>query len=279
MRSQRLVGLGVIAQVVLVPCVLSAQAATANPTSAPLHASDRIAASMSFEVVSIKRNKEGTGGASISSPRDGDNIAVTDMSPHMLIGIAFDFPLHDEIYGLPGWTDQERYDLLAKVPEDELPAFHALLPMQRNPMLQKVLEDRFHLKYHYETRVLPEYALVVGNGGAKIEAATGGDKGPGAMRTRHGEIIGDAVSMADLATVLSQQIGRPIDDETGLKGAYSFKLNWAPEMDPNSTAAPAPDSGPSVFTALQEQLGLRLTAAKVPVRVLVVDHIDRPELN
>jgi uncharacterized protein (TIGR03435 family) len=97
------------------------------------------------------------------------------------------------------------------------------------------------------------------------------------MHTRHGEIIGDGVSTADLARVLSQQIGRPIADETGLKGAYNFKLNWTPDMDPNSTATSTADSGPSIFTAVQEQLGLRLESAKVPVRVLVVDHIDRPD--
>lgn len=97
------------------------------------------------------------------------------------------------------------------------------------------------------------------------------------VHTRHGEIVGDGVSMADLARVLSQQIGRPIADETGLKGAYDFKLNWTPDMDTNSTAASTVDSGPSIFTAVQEQLGLRLEAAKVPVRVLVVDHIDRPD--
>jgi uncharacterized protein (TIGR03435 family) len=244
----------------------------------PLQAEDTTAASLKFEVVSIKRNKEGTGGASISSPREGDNITITNMSPHMLIGIAFNFPLHDEIYGLPGWTDQEAYDILAKVPADELPAFHELLPMQRNPMLQEILVSRFHLKYHYDTRALPGYALVVGKKGARlVEGAHGGANNPGAMHTRHGEIIGDGVSTADLARVLSQQIGRPIADETGLKGAYNFKLNWTPDMDPNSTATSTADSGPSIFTAVQEQLGLRLESAKVPVRVLVVDHIDRPD--
>lgn len=274
MRLSQSTGLVMLAQLLITPLLLS-QTSPIPSTSMPGHGPNQAAASLSFEVVSIKRNKQGIGGASISSPRGGDNITITNMSPRMLIGMAFDLPLHDEIYGLPGWTDQETYDVLAKVPEDELPAFRELLPMQRNPMLQKVLESRFHLKYHYETKLLPEYALVRGKGGPRVEAAAGGN-GPGALRTRHGEIVGEAASMADLAKVLSQQIGRPIADETGLKGGYNFKLDWSPERDPNSASASAADSGPSVFTAVQEQLGLKLTAAKVPVRVLVVDHIDRP---
>ena len=275
MRLSQVVGVAMLAQLLIAPALVS-QTSPVPSTSVPVHGPNQAAASLSFDVVAIRRNKQGTGGASITSPRDGDNITITNMSPHMLIGMAFDLPLHDEIFGLSGWTDQETYDVLAKVPEDELQAFHELLPMQRNPMLQKVLESRFHLKYHYETKLLPEYALVIGKGGPRVEAAAGGD-GPGALRTRHGEIVGEAASMTDLAQVLSQQIGRPIADETGLKGGYNFKLDWSPERDPNSASAPAANSGPSVFTAIQEQLGLRFSAAKVPVRVLVVDHIDPPD--
>jgi uncharacterized protein (TIGR03435 family) len=275
MRSTQLAGFALIAELLLAP-ILIAQTASVHPAAVTAGAPDQAAASLSFEVISIKQNRQGTGGWSISSPQNGDNLTITNVSPHMLIGLAFDLPLHDEIYGLPGWTDQETYDVVAKVPEDELQAFHQLLPMQRNPMLQKVLESRFHLKYHYETKLLPEYALVIGKKGSRLVEASGAN-GPGTMRPRHGEIVAEAASMADLAKVLSQQIGRPIADETGLKGAYNFKLDWSPEMDPNSAGASAGDSGPSVFTALQEQLGLKLSAAKVPVRVLVVDHIDRPD--
>lgn len=278
MHSPRHASLGIVAHLLFVPAVLIAQRAAGAPTMPRAAATS--AASLKFEVVSIKRNKEGTGGASIGSPREGDNITITDMSPHMLVGIAFNLPLHDEIYGLPGWTDQEAYDIVAKVQADELPAFHELLPMQRNPMLQEVLESRFHLKYHYETKALLGYALVVGKRGARlVEAAHRGADNPGAMHVRHGEIVGDGMSMEDLARVLSQQIGRPIGDDTGLKGPYDFKLDWTPEMDSNSTVTSAADSGPSIFTALQEQLGLKLESAKQSVRVLVVDHIDRPDEN
>lgn len=285
MHLAKLAAIVLGSQLLIAPHVLTTQPATPGPQSAQLQTPELAAPSITFDVVSVKPNKSETGGFLISSPRDGDNITITNMSPHMLVGMAFDFPLHDEIYGLPGWTDRETYDLVAKVSDKDLAAFHELLPMQRNPLLQQVLVKRFHLQYHFDTKILPAYALVIGKNGTKLIAAAdtaSGSRGAapsaGRMHTRHGEIVGDALSMPELAQVLSQQIGRPIADQTGLKGNYNFKLNWTPEMSPNSSTAPAADS-PSLFTALQEQLGLRLEAAKVPVRVLVVDHIDRPDLD
>lgn len=232
MHLARLAGILLGSQLLIVPQVLNAQAAMARSQSALLQAAELAEPPITFDVVSIKRNKSETGGAGISSPRDGDTITITNMSPHMMVGIAFGFPLHDEIYGLPGWTDQEAYDLVAKVSDKDLAAFHELVPMQRSPLLQQALVSRFHLQYHYDTKVLPAYALVIGKAGAKLVEAAGGGSGrtdaapsPGRMHTRHGEIIGEAVSMADLASVLSQQIGRPIADKTNLRGSYNLKLN------------------------------------------------------
>lgn len=283
MHLVKLAGIVLGSQLLATPCALttpsgshSAMPRNAQSTPPPI----------TFDTESVKRNKSAPGGPQISSPPDGDTITITNMSPHMMIGLAFDFPLHDEIYGLPGWTDNETYDLIAKVADKDLAAFHALSPMNRNPLLQQVLVSRFHLQYHYDTKVLPAYALVAAKSGAKLTASanpTPGDTDAtpshGAFHMRHGEITGEAVSMPELARVLSQQIGRSIADRTGLKGTYNFKLSWTPEMDPNSSGAPAADTGPSIFTALQEQLGLKLESAKVPVRVLIVDHIDHPDQN
>lgn len=280
MHQVKLAGLLLGSLLLAVSHVSTTQPATPKSQSALLQAAEPTPSSITFDAVSVKRNKTETAGFQISSPRDGDTIAITNMSPHMMVGLAFDFPLHDEIYGLPGWTDRETYDLVAKVADKDLAAFHKLSPMNRNPLLQQVLVSRFHLQYHYDTKVLPAYALVVAKAGAKLVATSGSTApGPGAFHARHGEITGEAVTMPELARVLSQQIGRPIADQTGLKGSYTFKLNWSPEMGPDSTTAPSADTGPSLFTAVQEQLGLRLESAKVPVRVLVVDHIDRPDLN
>lgn len=283
MYLRRLIGLAIIGQLILCPPMLVTQTASVGLPSAPSRTPDEIAASLTFETVSIKRSTEKTNPWSISS--NGDTITITNMSPHMLLEFAYNLPLHDDIYGLPGWTDQEAYDIVAKIPENELKAFQALLPKERNPMLQKVLESRFHLKCHYDSKILPAYALVIGKGGPRLVETVAGSSSPnsphraGSLQTRYGEIIGDGVTMTDLATVLSQQIGRPIADKTGLNGTYRFKLDWAPDMGASGAAVSAADSGPSLFTAVQEQLGLRLAAAKAPVRVLVVDQIDRPDQN
>jgi uncharacterized protein (TIGR03435 family) len=281
MLSQRLACLGLGVQFLFTPWLFSQGNAAAGSQQTPPPAAASPALAINLDVVSVKPSGKNEPGANIFSPPKGDYIAVTDMSPHMILGLAFDFPLHDEIYGLPGWTDQEAYDVTAKVSGKDLPAFQELRPFERNPLLQKVMQSRFHLKYHYDTKVLPAYALVVGKGGPHMpeskDAAAVASKG--SMHTRHGEIIGQAVSMGDFAHVLSQQIGRPIADQTNLKGGYDLKLDWTPEMGQNSTATPTSDTGPSIYTALQEQLGLKLEAAKVPVRVLVVDGIDRPEQN
>ena len=243
----------------------------------PARAQD--AASLQFETVSVRQDKSATGGAGIDSPPDGDRITIRHMSPHMLIGLAYDLPLHDEIYGLPGWTDTANYDIDAKVPESELPQFHKLLPRERNPMLRAVLQSRFHLKFHYEEKPLAAFELVQGRKGLQLTEASGAaNDSPGQFHTAHGQIAAKGVRMADLVQVLSQQVGRPVVDGTGLKGNYDFTLKWTPDL---GTAAPDAngDSGPSIFTAIEEQLGLKLVATKAPVRVLVVDHIDRPDEN
>ncbi len=281
MRKTRIAVFEVISQLAVMASFSFSQATTPTPgTAATQSNADRLP--LRFEVVSIKRNTR-VGPWTIDSPPNGDSVTITNMTPHMMIGLAFGLPLHDEIYNLPGWTDSEHYDLVAKVPETELPAFHALLPMQRNPMLQAVLEDRFHLKYHYQAKALVGYKLIVGKSGAKLEEiqpaiGANGLPEPGRMHGARGEITGEGVSMADFSQLLSQQVGRPVVDGTGLRGNYNFTLKWTPDL--GSAATPSGlGPGPSIFTAIQEQLGLKLTSAKVPVRTLVVDQIERPEEN
>jgi uncharacterized protein (TIGR03435 family) len=233
-----------------------------------------------FDVVSIKRNKSGPGPAMIISPIDSDRIIVRNASPWMIIGEAYGIRLHDLITGAPTWADAEVYDIEAKVAASDLPAFHNLLPGQRNPMLRTLLADRFHLICHFETRTLPAYALVVLKGGPKLAEIqpgilSNGLKDPGGIDMSHGALTATGSSMQGLAHVLQMQLGRPVVDRTGLTGNYNFKLNWTP--DSGATAVPADaESGPSIFTALQEQLGLKLESNKAAVEVLVVDHIERP---
>jgi uncharacterized protein (TIGR03435 family) len=164
------------------------------------------------------------------------------------------------------------------------------------------LADRFKLKIHTETKQLPVYELVAPKGGSKLKEATAGDtyangiKGldgvgrGGLMRVGRGQLTAQAVPITSLANMLSQQLQRTVLDKTGLTGKYDLELNWTPDQgsDPMFKGAEgspqrgdaAPDSsGPSIFTALQEQLGLKLQSAKGPVETLVIDHVEMPSEN
>ncbi len=254
-----------------------------------LHAQN--APPLSFEVVSIKRSTSGPGPTMIISPIDSDHILVANASPRSIIGEAYGIRLHDLISGVPGWADSDAYDIEAKVAPSDLAAFHKLLPMQRNPMLQSVLADRFHLKLHFETRTLPTYALVVAKGGPRLtevkpSALSNGVVDPGSIVPGHDGITATAASMQPLLHVLQLLVGRPVVDRTGLTGRYSFTLICAPTyamrpvMNGQMQSLSADEEAlPDLFTAIQEQLGLRLESVKAPAQVLVVDHIERPTGN
>jgi uncharacterized protein (TIGR03435 family) len=259
---------------------LAAPQAHAQNSDSATGASSPDARLLAFDVVSIKRNNSGPGPVMIVSPMDSDEILVRNASPRLIIGEAYGIPLHDQIAGLPDWADSEAYDMTAKVAEPDLAAFRKLLPMQRSPMLQTVLANRFHLICHLETKTLPALALVVAKGGPKLKQVEprilpNGRKEPGGIDSTRNRLTATGASMLPLLHFLQRQLGRPVVDRTGLTGNYDFKLTWTP--DPGTIAAPADaESGPSVFTAIQEQLGLRLEPVKTPVQILVVDHIERP---
>ena len=167
-------------------------------------------------------------------------------------------------------------------------------------MLQAQLADSFKLTIHRETKELPIYSLVVAKGGSKLQEAKPGDsyanglKGPdgrpgGAhvMRMGRGELTAQGIGMNEIAHLLTPQTGRTVVDNTGLKGNYDFKLHWTPDQSTPALGGPGggPDSstssesGPSLFTAIQEQLGLKLEPGKAPVEILVIDHVERPSEN
>ncbi len=173
-------------------------------------------------------------------------------------------------------------------------------------MLQALLANRFQLVLHRETKELPGYALVVAKSGPKLHDAKPGDTYPNGMKGPDGKpgeglmimggnggpVTGQGIPIRNLVRLLSQQLGRTILDETGLTGKYDFTLQWAPDerAGPMSAAtqgggsrsddAPPPDSSrPSLFTAIQEQLGLKLESRKVPVEMLVIDHVAAPSEN
>jgi uncharacterized protein (TIGR03435 family) len=240
-----------------------------------------------FEVATIKPAEAGNGMSWVGFPPTG--LTVKNIPLQMLLRVAFGFE-DDRILGAPAWVTTTRFDIEAKVAEPDLPALGKLTLQERRRMLQPLLEDRFKLKFHYETKVLPVYVLVIAKGGSKMkEFQPPGDPQTNGLRlTGRGHIEAHGIPMNPVSHELSQQVGRTVLDRTGLTGKYDFTLDWEPD-DPAPMAgnaqggqpgAPPPDSGsPSLFTAVQEQLGLKLESQKAPVSVTVIDHIEGPSPN
>jgi len=156
--------------------------------------------------------------------------------------------------------------------------------------MQTLLADRFKLAIHRETKEMPIYELVAGKNGPKLVAAPeSGDQHKGQFRLGRGQMNLSSASMPDLADSLSRIVGRNVYDRTGIAGTYEIKLEWTPDEgqfpefkdhgDGKEGSAAAPETGPSIFAALQEQLGLKLEAAKGPVEVVVIDHIEKASEN
>ena len=275
------------------------RAQASQKTGAPLTAS--------FEVASIKPNRSGDMQFFVSWQTGRFN--ATGMTVKFLITMAYDVK-DFQVSGGPGWVNSERYDIDAKEPDAIAQELEKLPLEQRRPladsMLQSLLADRFQLKLTRGSKEMPAYALVVAKSGPKLQEAKPVDtqadtpSGPGGhphgpmMRMGRGELNGQGVVLSFLASVLSQQLGRQVLDHTGLKGNYDLTLKWTPEQGegmmmggpggpgggPRPDGAPPPDaSGPSIFTALQEQLGLKLEATKAPADVLVIDHVEKPSEN
>ena len=236
-----------------------------------------------YEVVSVKVNKSGSGNMSWNSTPNG--VRMENVTLLMMVRSA-DYALRhaadDRITGLPGWAGKEHFDLEAKVSEEDAPVFAKLDEEQRSAMFRSLMEDRFKLKAHAETRDLPIYALVVAKGGVTMTPTKAADlknEHYGSWGTNsNGNVMtadfkgGDAQMLAD---TLTQQLGRTVVDKTGLATKYDFKLEWTSEEATDAAASTVP----GLFTAIQQQLGLRLDSQKGPVEGLVVDHVEEPSAN
>jgi uncharacterized protein (TIGR03435 family) len=178
----------------------------------------------------------------------------------------------NQILDGPSWLSSTRFDIQAKADPDQIKSRTSeQLRELKQQMLQTLFADRFHLKVHQETRVLPAYDLVVAKGGVKLQPSHSNGKSIG---MGHAHFNGEGLTMDLIVERLSKIIGRVIVDKTNLTDRYDFKLQWTPD-----DASATDDSAPSFFTAIQEQLGLKLESAKEPVPVLVVDHIEQPTPN
>jgi uncharacterized protein (TIGR03435 family) len=223
------------------------------------------AVAQSFEVASVRPADPGAVGSTFSFP-PGGGIRVVNGTLRQIVETAW-YEFRDfQIIGGPSWMNSERFDILATGgPGTGIP--------EVRKKLQTLLAARFGLRVHTETRDLPLYKLAVAKNGPKLESAT--DSSGGGIQSSCGRMAGTKSTMANLAVYLSRYLHRPVEDDSGLAGTYNFEFEWTPDDAPCSP----PTDGPSLFTALQERLGLRLESTKGPQQVQVIDSAEKPDAN
>jgi uncharacterized protein (TIGR03435 family) len=255
----------------------------------------------------IKPTAPGQGGARLGVPV-GNRFTASNVSVAALIAAAYGgaFPLQEsQIIGLPSWAARERFDVQARQDGaailDEV--FDDASVLKAFALVRAVLADRFALRAHEETREGAIYvlerarpqstglrptaidcaAILRAGPNGSVSGPDGRPLQPCAARTRRGAIVATGSTMAELARVLArtQGVEREVLDRTGLDGRFDFNLAWTPPLPPPGADAGAPvtEAGPSIFTALQEQLGLKLESQRGPVRGLVIDRLERPTPN
>jgi len=217
-------------------------------------------AARQFEVASIKPSAPGTRGPTIYNPTR-ERFALDGITLNSLIAYAYD--VRDfQVSGGPSWLGSDQYNIVAK-PQGDV-SNQNILEMARN-----LLAERFNLKLHRESKELSVLALTVAKGGPRLQSSEG--TGP-EIRGGKGRLILRNVTIGMFAAQLAGRVlGRPVLDRTGITGEFDITLEWAPDESPNL--------GPSIFTAIQEKLGLKLESQKGTVEVLVIDHVERPTPN
>ena len=281
--------------IVLFPGIFAlGQLPVAQPQSPPSSgAPSTVEGPISYDVVSIKPYRDKDSGSHIHVSEDTDSFIATGLTAKYLIELAYE--VRDfQISGGPSWAESEKYAISAKMDNDTLQALKKLSREQaigrRQLMLQSLLAERFNLKLSHSTKELPIYALLVNKNGPKLPASKEASGRQGYSSHKRGELIATGASMSSFADRLSRELGRKVEDKTGLQDRYDFTLHWTPERlapvlasaaDNNQgPAAPALDSSwPSIFTALQEQLGLRLESQKGPVETLIIESIEKPSAD
>ena len=250
-----------------------------------------------FEVASVKINKSGLSGKVNLQTLPGGRFTAENVTLRQLIRNAY--MLQDaQVSGGPKWIDDDRFDIVAKAGGDDLGdpflATQRGQPSRGQLMLRALLADRFMLLYHNEAREMSTYSLVAarrdGTLGPSLKRSALDCSTPRSgcgLRLMPGNMTGGGASMSQLANSLAAFVGRQVFDRTELAGDFDFTLMWTPDQIPpgleQKAAAmklpPIDPNGPSIFTALQEQLGLKLDAVKGPVVVLVVDRAEHPKEN
>lgn len=225
---------------------------------------------LTFEVASIKPSAPDVQGLYVPA-RPADGLRMTGATLKNLIGYAYNVR-EFLIFGGPAWVNSDRFDVNARAGASSENSSTRSSGRQMLERLQSLLADRFQLAIHRESKEQSVYVLVVAKNGPNVHEAKPDTRT--FIRRWRSSITGQGVRINMLVLNLSNTLEHPILDRTGLTGKYDFKLEWA------DTAEAPPDlNGPSLFTALQEQLGLRLESQKAPVETLVIDHAERPSDN
>jgi uncharacterized protein (TIGR03435 family) len=275
--------------------VLAMIAATANCVA--LCQTQQRPALPGFDVASIRLHASADNKAFVQALQG--RLVMQNFSLKQLILFAYDLP-NNQVLGVQGWMDSNHYDIQATTESNPT------VKQVEGPMLQGLLEDRFRLKVHRETMERPVYELTVEKGGVKMQPSKEGSctaysmdsppplpaqNAPRPIYCDFPHLSGDGtnwtldgtgVSVRKLATILSRSgLDRPVIDRTGLTGGFDLRLKWAADTPANTLGSVAVDNptGPSIFTALKEQIGLKLESAKGPVEILVIDHVEKPSEN
>jgi uncharacterized protein (TIGR03435 family) len=216
-----------------------------------------------FEVASVRVSPPRSGEAQyVKMNIDAARASYINVTLRLLISIAFEIG-DNRITGGEAWMDSTKYDVDAKLPPG---AGKQQIPQ----MLQTLLTERFGLAVHNASKTMPAYDLVVAKNGPKLKSAA--PDGSGSNYILKGKIVGPQLSMGALADILSRQTARPVKDTTGIAGIFDIRLNWTPD---DVTGKDTTGDDPSIYVALQEQLGLQLKAAKEDIDFLVIDHANR----
>ncbi|MGP0074891.1 MAG: TIGR03435 family protein [Bryobacteraceae bacterium] len=237
-----------------------------------------------FTVASIKPNRS-SDDRFMLRPMPGGGLTATGVTLKMLIMNAYGIAVY-QISGAPNWVGTERWDIDAKTEGVQ----GLLPPAQFNVLLRHLIEERFQLKSHRKSKKLPAYALVVMKTGSKLKPHAADSTVRPTGRFGFGSASFTNMPVADLAKQLSFDLGRPVLDRTGLAGSFDFSLEWTPASNEGGAEAfglppraepptPVDSNRPSLFTALEEQLGLKLQSTKSPVDILVIDRVERASQN
>jgi uncharacterized protein (TIGR03435 family) len=230
-----------------------------------------------FEVASIKRSSPDARGRGVRV--QGGSISIMNLPLSDILSFVYDLHAH-QLIGLPAWATSENYDISAKAEGEGQPTQEQL-----KMMLRKLLAERFQLVVHDEQRELPVYTVNIAKGGPKISKNDPKNATTGVIFRGPGSVLLNNVTIDDFCKMLQQNaLDRPVINQTGISGKYDFSLVWSP---PQLAAAPAnlnaltptADPPPDLYTAVQQQLGFRIDAAKLRIGVVVIDKVERPSDN